>query len=182
MQMQGLPVSPEGLTSSRTAPHYYLMEILWLLTFPIGHLKVPSPFPFPVSLVFSHWHKDLSQILSLLTWEQESSCKGATLALCWSTHWRDSVRLVAALTRGTVCVSLPGRAAGFWYPSWAATRVEVLGWFTAFHTKHLRGKLLLAQAASTSAYSTLRWAQPLLQGRQWGLHLGSCRVGSHYSQ
>lgn len=46
MLVQGLPVSPEGLASSRTAPHYSLLEILWLLTFPNVHLKVPL-LPFP---------------------------------------------------------------------------------------------------------------------------------------
>lgn len=81
MQVQGLPVSLEGLTISRTAPHYSLVEILWLLTYPNFHLKTPSMFPFPVAVVFSHWHKDLSQILSLLTWEQGSCCKGATQPL-----------------------------------------------------------------------------------------------------
>lgn len=48
--------------------------------------------------------------------------------------------------------------------------------------QHMRGKLLLAQAASTSACIMLCSAQPLLQGRQWRLHLPSCRVDSHYSQ
>lgn len=72
-------------------------------------------------------------------------------------------------------VFLPGRDAGFWYPSWAAACVDVLGWFTAFHTEHTRGKQLLAQAAPTSACTTLWWAQPLLQGRLWGPLLSQSR-------
>lgn len=176
MQLQGLPVSPEGLTSSRTAPHYSLMEILWLLTYPNIYLKTPCSIRFPVSLVFSHWHKDLSQILSLLTWEQESFCKGVTQplpevcqafvppALGWSTHWRDSARLVAALTPGTACVSA-------WQNSWvvipfmSCCLCGTCALVYSLSHQHMRGKLLLAQAASTSACIMLCSAQPLLQGR-----------------
>lgn len=191
MQVQGLPVSPEGLTISRTAPHYSLVEILWLLTYPNIHLKTPCSFPFPMSLVFSHWHKDHRYCPC---WPgSKSPAIKVQLSPCLrcARLWL-LLPCAEVLTGGTVwgwwqllhlapCVFLPGRAAGFWYLLWA-TCVEALGWFTAFHTKHMRWRLLLAQAASTSACATLCWAQPLLQGRQWGLHLPSSRAGSYYSQ
>lgn len=79
MLLQGSPVSLECLTSSTTGPPYYslMTDYLWQLTSPKVHLNASPSFPFPVSLVFRHWHKGLSWKLSSQTWEQEACCKGA---------------------------------------------------------------------------------------------------------
>lgn len=82
-------------------------------------------------------------------------------------------------------VFLPGRAAGFWYLSWDVTGVEVLGWFTVFHTKCMRCKLLLAWAASISTRTPWCSARPQCASRQCGLNPCSCSIGlavDHYSQ
>lgn len=57
-------------------------------------------------------------------------------ACVWNTHWRDSEWEAGGSPYTWHClVFLPGKAAGFRYPSWAVTGVEILGSFTTFPTR-----------------------------------------------
>lgn len=99
-------------------------------------------------------------------------------ACIWNTHWRDSEWEAGDSPYTWHClVFLPGKAAGFWYPSWAVTGVEVLGSFTMFPTKSKR-----QVAAGTHC---IRICLFLLVFAQPGLHLCSCSLSlavDHYSQ